>query len=569
MTRRRSRILIRFCVSLAVAAGLGMVVGLRAQQKPKFFPDDPIAREPETQDASKVQEWEIGLGSDLVFNLFAKPGDVTPDVRAQNINTVDEVPDSSWFTNRIYTRAVSLDEITRGPNTIDGPARGKWTIIRPKSAGAAPGFTARDEKGEVWFVSFDGHGHPVASTAAIMVATRLFWALGYNQVESYLTSIRPEDLTIADTAMVLAHGKRRRMKQSDVNEVFAHSARNADGSYRAVAGRAVPGRVLGGFKYFGTRPDDPNDVVPHEHRRELRALQVFGAWANLVDIKAGNTLDTLITENGRGVVRHYLQDVGSTFGTGAIGPHQPDEGHEYIYEGGPTVKRLFSLGFYIRSWQTVDYENHPEVGRFEGDEFEPEDWRARVPAAALQRARPDDTFWAALRVAAFSDDQIRAAVKTGAYTDPAAEKILSDTLIKRRDKIGRVYFQKINPLVRFVLDGSGALTFENAAVKAGFGDPPKGGYQAAWAQFDNATGEARSVGAPTTAAGERLQAPSSLPSSEGAFVKVSVSAIDSPHKAWAVPVDVYFRRTAGAWKLVGLERLPDAAQVSGAQKSAK
>ncbi len=92
--------------------------------------------------------------------------------------------------------------------------------------------------------------------------------------------------------------------------MFARANRSADGSYRVMAQRGLPGRVIGGFKYFGTRPDDPNDIVPHEHRRELRALQVFGAWTNLVDMKAGNTLDTVITENGRSYVRHYLQDVG-------------------------------------------------------------------------------------------------------------------------------------------------------------------------------------------------------------------------------------------------------------------
>jgi hypothetical protein len=36
--------------------------------------------------------------------------------------------------------------------------------------------------------------------------------------------------------------------------------------------------------------------APHEHRRELRALRVFGAWTNLVDLKAGNTLDALVEE---------------------------------------------------------------------------------------------------------------------------------------------------------------------------------------------------------------------------------------------------------------------------------
>ena len=99
-----------------------------------------------------------------------------------------------------------------------------------------------------------------------------------------------------------------------------------------------------GSGFYGTRPDDPNDVVPHEHRRELRGLQVFGAWTNLVDMKALNTMDTLITENGRARVRHYLLDVGSTFGMGANGPHEWTEGYEYLFEGDKLLKRLVTLG---------------------------------------------------------------------------------------------------------------------------------------------------------------------------------------------------------------------------------
>src|SRR6185503_1695499 len=138
----------------------------------------------------------------------------------------------------------------------------------------------------------------------------------------------------------------------DVLPVLHRVARNSNGSYRVLASRLLPGKVLGGFKYFGTRPDDPNDVIPHEHHRELRALKVFAAWTNLTDMKAGNTVDTVVQENGKGIVRHYLQDVGSTFGDGAVGPHDYDEGWEYLFDAAPMKKRLVTLGFYIRPWQT-------------------------------------------------------------------------------------------------------------------------------------------------------------------------------------------------------------------------
>jgi hypothetical protein len=255
--------------------------------------------------------------------------------------------------------------------------------------------------------------------------------------------------------------------------------------------------------------------------------------------------------------------VGSTFGTGALGPREWDEGYEYIYEGGPTWRRLVSLGFYIRPWQVVPYEDVPDVGRFEGDAFDPEQWRSRIPAAAVLRARGDDTFWAALRVAAFTDEHIRAAVRAGRYSD-AAERHLAAVLIKRRDKIARAYLPKITPLVRFALDAGGTLTFANAAVDAGVAAPPNGGYRAVWAHFDNATGQTKPIGettdfhgssAPGTTGPQTGAAPAGLPSADGSFMKVSVSAVHSEHAPWRA-VDAYFKRTGREWKLVGLERIP-------------
>ena len=113
-------------------------------------------------------------------------------LRAKNINTIDEVPDSSWFTNRIGTRPITTEEITRGPIVGAPPDPSKWVLIREKTAGAHPGFTATDAKGETWFLEFDPPGFPEGATGAVAIATKIFWALGYNQVESFLTTFDPK-----------------------------------------------------------------------------------------------------------------------------------------------------------------------------------------------------------------------------------------------------------------------------------------------------------------------------------------------------------------------------------------
>jgi hypothetical protein len=523
--------------------------------EPKFFADDPLSREPETADASKAEPWDIDLYYDLAYNLFVTTRRTTANVRAKNVNTIDEVPDSSWFTNRIGSRPVSIEEVQRGPVIGPAPAPASWTVTREKSSGDAPGFTATDANGQTWFVSFDSPVNPDGATAALIIATKIFWALGYNQVEYFITDFRPEAVKIGEKATKRRpSGRRTPMDDSDIREVLDRAHRWPDGTYRAAAGRLLAGKVLGGFKYEGTRPDDPNDIVPHEHRRELRALRVFGAWTNLTDMKAGNTLDTVITEGSRGIVRHYLQDVGSTFGVGANGPHDWNEGWEHIYEVGPSRKRLFTFGFDRSAWQTAPYEKHAAVGRFEGDAFDPDTWKPRAPTAAYMEMRDDDAFWAARRVMAFSDELIRAVVATGEFADKAAEAHLADVLIKRRDKIGSAYLTRLNPIVDPALDASGALSFGNAAVDHRLAEPPAS-YTARWSSFDNATGQSKPMGE-TKSERSPVQAPAGLPTASGAYIQVELSA-DHPNFAnWKQPVHAFFVRQAQGWKLVGLERMP-------------
>ena len=44
------------------------------------------------------------------------------------------------------------------------------------------------------------------------------------------------------------------MRRHDLDAVLARAARQPDGTYRAIAARALPGRPIGGFEYHGTRP---------------------------------------------------------------------------------------------------------------------------------------------------------------------------------------------------------------------------------------------------------------------------------------------------------------------------
>jgi len=129
-------------------------------------------------------------------------------------------------------------------------------------------------------------------------------------------------------------------------------------------------------------------------------------------------------------------------------------------------------------------------------------------------------------------------------------------LIGRRDKIAAAYFNAINPLVDVTLSTNGRLAFKNAAVDAGVGKAPAGGYRATFASFDNATHASIPIGAAVATNSTELTAPAGLPSGAGSFVKVSIAAVSAEQPSWNEAIDVYFRRTGSGWQLVGLDRLP-------------
>ena len=368
------------------------------------------------------------------------------------------MPNSSWYTQRLGTAEVlSVQDVIRGPYRGQSPQPGVWTIVGAKSEGISPGMTVRDSTGTLYFVKFDPPSNPEMATGAEVIShAAVLGARASTCRRTTSPSFRRDDLRIApDTMLDDEHGRTRPMTEADVDALLLKAARNADGSYRVVASKGITGKDVGPFKYYGTRPDDPNDIHPHEHRRELRAMRVFGAWLNHDDSRAINTRDFLQEVGGRKILRHYLIDFGSTLGSGSTRAQGTRAGNEYIWEARPTLVSMITLGFYVRPWLKVHYPDLPAVGRFEANFFRPERWKPEYPNPAFENARPEDLFWGARGVMAFSDETILEVSRTARFTDPEATAYMAQTLITRRDKIGQLWLNVVLPVDDFELTADG------------------------------------------------------------------------------------------------------------------
>jgi len=526
----------------------------QAGQAQKFYPDDPIQQDHDDLPIEKPASIELSSTYDVIENSFVNKVE-GPIPRAVNVNTLGEVPDSSWFTNRIGIRPMSIEELVRGPNRVGGPDLSEpVTIISGKVGGITPGLVVRDRRGNVYFLKFDPRARPNLSTGADVIGKLFFHAVGYNVPENHITYLRIDDFTIQPGAEVaLSGGRRAPLDREYVELMLDGSAHHPDGSIRAVASLLVAGDILGPFKFYSTRGDDPNDIFPHQHRRELRGYAVFSAWLHHDDSRAINTMDTYVeAETGGGYVRHYLIDFGSVLGSGSdvlrnIAPQDPRAGNEYLFEIPPMLKTAYTFGIWERPWMNVKYAypQYAEIGRIESDFFQPEKWKPEYPNAAFERMLPDDAFWAAKIVAQFSDEAIRGIVHRGDYLDPEAERFLADTIIRRRDKVVAHYFTQINPLDSFRVVGS-RLEFRNLGVERGLAAAET--YQYEWFLFDNDTSALTRL-----TQGEVGQTALPIPASDEPYLMVRIRTQSETVPRWWNAVDVYLRRGEGT-TVVGIER---------------
>lgn len=374
---------------------------------------------------------------------------------AWNTNALDEVPNSTWFQNRIGTRVVPPIEAAQGSG-VGGPPKLPLRIVRSKIGGGNPGFIVKDATQRSFLVKFDTLANPEMQTAAGVIVNRIFWTLGYNVPSDHVFELRREALGIDPRASyedALKH--KRPLDWATVEQVLKTSPRQADGSYRAFASELLRGEPKGGFAAQGVRSDDPNDVVPHEHRRELRGLRVFAAWVAHTDIKEDNTLDMYVEEGGKRYLKHFLLDFGEALDAHAAEKDRLEDGFEHFIDWGAQFKATLSLGLWRRPWEGRRSTRWASIGSFSAQPFDPKAWREAYPYWPFEEMDAADAYWAAKLVLRFDRPLLEAIVAKGRLSERGAAEYLVDTLLARQSAIGHAYLESVTPLDEFSIDRAG------------------------------------------------------------------------------------------------------------------
>ena len=139
-------------------------LSINAQRPKVYTKEEPIKVDFDMESIEQPESIETGYLYDFIDGTLFQPVRRNLDIQrrfrritgkkkeAINVNVLDEVPDSSWYTNRIGTREFSIEEIKQASNVNPKPRSGKLVVLRGKTVGATPGFWVRDEKRSDFYI---------------------------------------------------------------------------------------------------------------------------------------------------------------------------------------------------------------------------------------------------------------------------------------------------------------------------------------------------------------------------------------------------------------------------------
>ncbi len=415
---------------------------------------------PAPRDYDSPFAWD---GADqIVFRPISRFFAVDPAGRAIDVNAYDEVPDSSWFTNRIGKKPMSANDVERGAcdDKVLDPDKakdGSWVIDQGKGNGANPGFRVNIPGIGKFMLKSDPQPEPDRATGATAIAARIYYAAGYYAPCDSVVYFKPSLLKLKPGLKSIDNtGSPKDFDKPALDKILERAA-HRDGLVRMVASKWLPGKTIGPYRYEGTRDDDPNDVVDHQDRRELRGARLLAAWTNHFDTREQNTMDTFLSADSKnpklpGFVRHYIIDLGDCFGS--VWNWEPISqrlGFAYYLDPPYVAEDFLTLGTQERPWDHAE-RTGGIFNYFSARDFDPELWRGGYPNPAFVRMTEADGAWMARIIARFDDDLVRTAVSVGKFTKEDT-RYLSETLILRRDAILRRYLTRLSPIADVHLEG--------------------------------------------------------------------------------------------------------------------
>ena len=555
-----SRSKARLATWLTAAASLWLCAC--STSSPRFPLRDPIWTDPDRRpfkgDPDELEYfspfyWD---GADqMVFRPIARFFAVDPAAESVNVNAVDEVPDSSWFTNRLGRRSLSAKQVAEGPCAGHAPIdpAGPWTVTGAKPNGANPGFLIKAQDGRRYLLKFDGTTQGARPTSADVIGSKIYWAAGYTTPCNSITFFDRKILRIApDATTETPGGDKVRMVEKDLDPVFDKALRLGDGRYRASASLFLDGKPIGPFRYQDKRSDDPNDVIDHDDRRDLRGMYVLAAWTNHFDSREQNTLNTWHEVSpGMGYIRHNMIDFGDCFGSVWEPPMMGRRiGHSNYMDPGHIFEDLLTLGIIERPWESTEARfgvTGSVLGYYQVKRFVPDKYRPGYPNPAFSRVSERDAAWMTRIVAELKDEHLRAIIEQARIQDSRVSKELFRVIRGRRDKILRRWLGRLSPLAHPELH-EGSLCVRDLAAETGAAS--KAGY---WAKLYQDPGlKPTQAAAQADDASVCVRLPQAKPA-QPAYVVVDLAREGMP------PTRTHlYHLPSGHYRLVGLER-PDSA----------
>lgn len=563
----------------------------------RFRLQDPVWEDPDRNDVpgGPPASYYSGLMADGADQMFFRPLAKLPTLRlpteAMNVNALDEVPNSAWFQNRIGFYDIPIERFVKGPcddvPDLD-PKNGRWTVVAAKPNGANPGFFIKAPDGYRYLIKFDGTQQPGRPTASDVIGCRLYWAVGYHTTCNGIVYFPEDHLDIDPKAEAEdAYGEDQPITQADIDKVLSKAYRTKDGLLRASFSRFVPGKPIGPFIYEGTRSDDPNDVVPHDERRELRAIQVLAGWLGHFDSREQNTFNVWVKDGDRQYLRHFMIDFGSAFGS-----RWPRDqisrrlGRSYYFDTEHVLVDLLSLGLWPREWEQLEVNDQEIFGYYDGDTFTSSKWRAGYPNPAFDRLTPRDALWMVRILSRITPAHLRAAIELGRFHDPRETEALFGLMLKRRQRIFEEYLTQYPPLATFRLARrtpdslTQSLCFEDLALYHQVADPAvtyykmrfRGGedldQELGWTQFtpDPDHPHRSCVVLPIGHKRPAQLAPPDAPDDDPlryGVLDIFVHQTKSVRPTSAVRLHFYDLGAARGYRLVGVERLMDPVMPTG------